>query len=267
MYKYPILVLKGFIIGIAKIIPGVSGSMLALNLGIYEKSVDSISNFFKDVKYNSIFLFTLGFGFLMSIIFGSNVLNYLFKNYKFVVLMSFIGLIIGSFPKVNFDNINLKKINLFIISFVFLLLFYIFKNNIMYDYKNDLLNNIYVIILGIIDSITMIIPGISGTAIYILLGCYEFVLSIYSGLFSFENISVVILFMVGLLFGGLVMIKFMDYLLKNKKEQIYPIIYGFSFSSFTMLSLFTLSLKYNLSELIVGSILLLINIKVASVFS
>ena len=42
--------LKGIIVGIGKIIPGVSGSMLAISMGIYEKLLNSINNFFSDIK-------------------------------------------------------------------------------------------------------------------------------------------------------------------------------------------------------------------------
>ena len=49
------LILKGIIIGIGKIIPGVSGSMLAISMGIYQKMIDSVNNFFKDIKSNFLF--------------------------------------------------------------------------------------------------------------------------------------------------------------------------------------------------------------------
>ena len=69
------LIIKGIIIGIGKIIPGVSGSMLAISKGIYQKLIDSINNFFKDIKNNSIFLIKVIIGTLISIIFFSNVIN------------------------------------------------------------------------------------------------------------------------------------------------------------------------------------------------
>ena len=50
------LILKGFIIGVGKIIPGVSGSMLAISMGIYQQMIDSIINFFNNIKQNIILL-------------------------------------------------------------------------------------------------------------------------------------------------------------------------------------------------------------------
>ena len=71
-------ILKGFIIGIGKIIPGVSGSVLAISMGIYDKIIKSISNFFSDIKNNSIFLFKVSIGMIIAISFFSNIIVYLF---------------------------------------------------------------------------------------------------------------------------------------------------------------------------------------------
>ena len=46
------LIIKGLIIGIGKIIPGVSGSMLAISLGEYENMLSAVNNYFKDVINN-----------------------------------------------------------------------------------------------------------------------------------------------------------------------------------------------------------------------
>ena len=66
---------KGFIIGIGKIIPGVSGAILAISLGVYDKALECISNF-KSTKKESIkFLFPIGIGVLLSIIFFSKIIS------------------------------------------------------------------------------------------------------------------------------------------------------------------------------------------------
>ena len=75
--------------------PGVSGALLAINFGIYEKLLDTLTNFFDDWKNNLKFLLFLGSGGLLAIIFGSKFLLYLFNNYRFITMMFFVGLIIG----------------------------------------------------------------------------------------------------------------------------------------------------------------------------
>ena len=89
------LIIKGFIIGLGKIMPGVSGAMLAINFSIYEKLLDALTNFFNDWKNNLKFLILLGIGGILAIVFGSKFLLYLFDNYKFMTMMFFIGLIMG----------------------------------------------------------------------------------------------------------------------------------------------------------------------------
>ena len=78
-----LLVLKGFFIGIANVIPGVSGGTIALILGIYEKLVDSISNLFKDLKRNILFLLPIGIGIILSIIVFSRVIEYSYSTFPF----------------------------------------------------------------------------------------------------------------------------------------------------------------------------------------
>ena len=66
-------IIKGIIVGLGKIIPGVSGSILAISLGIYEKCINSFLNITKDIN-NIIFLFKISIGILISIILGSHIL-------------------------------------------------------------------------------------------------------------------------------------------------------------------------------------------------
>ena len=81
--------IKGFLIGIAKIIPGVSGALLAINFGIYERIIYSITHFFDHKKDNIIFLIPILSGLLLSIILFSNIIIYLLNNYRFLTLSLF----------------------------------------------------------------------------------------------------------------------------------------------------------------------------------
>ena len=104
------LFLKGIIIGIGKIIPGVSGSMLAISMGIYQRMIDSINNFFKDIKKNSMFLLKIGIGVLISIVFFSNIILKCLNNYYIITIFFFIGLIIGSFEDINNEMLEEEKL-------------------------------------------------------------------------------------------------------------------------------------------------------------
>ena len=95
-----ILIIKGLIIGFAKIIPGVSGAILAISMGVYDKGINAITCFFKDIKENSRFLFFIGIGIFISMIIGSNIVYYLLDNYYLITMLFFLGLIFGSTPKI-----------------------------------------------------------------------------------------------------------------------------------------------------------------------
>ena len=104
------LIIYGIIIGIGKIIPGVSGSLLAVSLGIYEKSIHSITHFFDNKKENTIFIFKLGLGIIIGIVLLSKVILYLLNNYYFYSMLLFIGLIISTTIKQLKEVIINKKI-------------------------------------------------------------------------------------------------------------------------------------------------------------
>lgn len=273
MYKFPNLIFKGFIIGLAKIIPGVSGSLFALYLGLYERGIDAISNFFKRPKSNLIFLGNVGIGIMLSIIVGTKIISYTIVNYYLPTMLLFIGLMSGSIPKI-FKKVNMKSKKeylFFILTFIFMLVLFLYKNNGNYIYNNSILDCFYVILIGFIDAATMIIPGISGTAIFMLMGCYNFFLSIFSNLTSIqdiiENFKLILLFLLGLFSGILIMTKLINYLLTKKPKIIYPIILGFSISSILVLLFEVLSIKINIGELFIGIILLFIGYRLSKIMS
>ena len=96
--KNIILTIKGFIMGIANIIPGVSGGTLALTLGIYEDFIGAISHFFSNLKKNIKFLIPVGLGMILAILSMSNVISMCFDNYPIPTTLFFMGLVIGGIP-------------------------------------------------------------------------------------------------------------------------------------------------------------------------
>ena len=74
-------IFKGILIGIGKVIPGVSGSLIAYALGLYEPCIEAISNLFKNFKYNLYFLGKIALGILISIMLGSKIIDYFLTNH------------------------------------------------------------------------------------------------------------------------------------------------------------------------------------------
>ncbi len=226
-----VLIVKGFIIGTGKIIPGVSGSLLAFALGVYEDAILAITHFFKDIKGNIIYLGKLGLGIICSIILFSNLVIYLLDKYYVYTIMLFVGLICGTMPYILKEVKISRKRN---ILFIFLALFIVycinyFKTSTIFIPQNNILNYFYIIFIGFIDAATMIIPGISGTATFIMMGCYDFVLHIFSN--PFANIFYFILFALGIFIGIGFISLVISYLLKKHKEPLFLMIIGFSISS------------------------------------
>ena len=75
---------KGFIIGIGKIIPGVSGAVLAILLGVYDKSIDYINNFNNKKKESIKYLLPLGIGIILAIVIFSKIITFTLNKYNFL---------------------------------------------------------------------------------------------------------------------------------------------------------------------------------------
>ena len=263
------LIIKGFFVGIAKIIPGVSGSLLAVSLGLYNKAIEAISNPFKNFKENIIFLGNVGIGVLIAIILCSNIVLYFLNKYFFITVILFIGFIIGSIPSfLNDIKISDKKDYLFIVLFTLLIVFLSsFKNDYNFIYDRSIVDNILIVLFGFIDAAAMVIPGISGTAIFLLIGCYSFVLGLFSSLsnifFLDFNLFPIVLFFIGVFIGIIIVSKIMNYMLKKYKKNTYLCIVGCALSSVILLTLYMFSIDFSLIELIIGLFLFIIGYKIS----
>ncbi len=236
------LFLIGILIGTAMIIPGVSGSVIAVIFGVYDKSITALTNLFKNFKKNIIYLFVLGSGILTGAIWFSNVMMFLYEKHEIITKFSFIGLILGGIPflineikKKKTEKINVK---MFLITLLFsLVLWYLSENliNLTININNNskILNFFLLFLSGFIYSVGKVIPGISGSFLLILIGMYEFVLSIMANLISavVTSFDKILPFILGLIFGVIVLLKLMKYLLDKKFGLTYSIIIGFVIGS------------------------------------
>jgi len=257
------LILKGIIIGIGKIIPGVSGSMLAISMGVYQRLIDAVNNFFKNTKENIKFLLKISIGVIISIIFFSNIIVSALNKYYLITMFLFIGLIIGGMDdiKVNIDKKNNKII---FISFILVTLLGLINIDNEVVITNSLLNFIFFIFVGFVDALTMVIPGISGTATLMMIGAYNTLMETYSNcldlsLFS-QNIKILIPFGIGLLVGIIVTVKIVNYLFKYHSNSTYSSILGFSASTIVLMGIRCINTSYSLLNLIIAFILLFLGI-------
>ncbi len=258
------LVLKGFLIGVANIIPGVSGGTLAITLGIYEKLINTISHFFKNLKENIKFIIPIGIGAVLSIILLSRVISFCLKEYTLATILFFIGLILGGIPllnkKIKGHYKNFSNIVIFLITFGLVLLLSILKGENIVSFANmTFVNYIWLFLVGVIAAATMIIPGVSGSFVLMLLGYYQPIIDTISSLTKFQNIwgSMLILipFGIGVLVGIVAISKLLEFLFKKFEVKTYFGVMGFIFASIITIFTGAEGLIFSVPQLLIGILL------------
>lgn len=257
------LSLIGILIGAAMIVPGVSGGVIAVIFGVYNKMIYSLTNLFKDFKKSFIFLFFLGIGILIGAVWFSNVMVFLYEKHEVITKLAFIGLILGGVPFL-FKEVKKNgngKVNYAVltITFVFcLLLFFLSKNvfkvNLDASYSSFFVKNVNLFLAGVIYSVGKVVPGVSGSFLLITIGMYEYVLSVMAhpikiGLLYIDKL---IPFIIGLVLGIVILLKIMNRLLKRNFNLIYSVIIGFVLGSIPTL----VPKIHSLTELVFGMIMM-----------
>lgn len=262
-----ILGFKGFLIGLANIIPGVSGGTMAVSFGIYEEIIEIASNIFKNFKKNMAFILPIGIGAVIAIALLSNVITICLDKYQVATPLLFVGLILGGLPAIvkNIGKKITKPTNLIVFSITILFMLFIYlgiKDAKDVDFTNvDAIGYIILFIVGAIAAITMVVPGISGSFVLMLIGYYKPIVKTVSDLTHFNNIihnlCILIPFGFGVLFGIVSVSKLIKYCLKKYPEQTYSSIVAFVLSSVVLIIYPLLNVSVSITELIVGIVLLL----------
>ena len=253
--------LKGILIGIGKIIPGFSGTVMMISFGLYDKAIDAITNYFNNIKKNTLFLINIGIGILIGIVIFSKIINYFISNYYIYTMSLFIGLILGSIPIIYKESLKNKTgYLLIIISFIIMILINNISSNNNYIVKNNYTDLIVFFISGIIEAIGTIIPGISSTALLMIIGVYNIYLNMLSSIFNINILPSILWFFIpfsmGLFISIIIISIIIDYLFKNHKEKTYSIIIGIVNSSSLILILRLFNNYKTINDIIVSFICL-----------
>lgn len=273
MKKNIILVVKGFIMGIANIIPGVSGGTLALILGIYEEFIGAISHFFSNLKKNIAFLIPIAIGMVLAIVSLSNVIDYSYKHFPIPTCLFFVGLVLGGIPllvnKVKGKK-EVSKVSSYIIFLLtFLLVIFmacsdlIFKEGLKVSFVNiNLTGYLLLFLVGVVAAATMVIPGVSGSLVLMLLGYYYPVIAVIKELTKFknlgQNIIIVGVFGIGVLIGIVLISKLIEFLFKKYETKTYFGVLGFIVASVIAIPLSTIldgNISFSISQILIGLIL------------
>ena len=177
------LILKGMVMGVANIIPGVSGGTMAVSMGIYDKFIHCLTHLFKEFKESMKFLIPLFIGIGIALVGLSFIIEPAFEHFPLQTSCLFIGLIVGGLPaickKVKGKGVKVSYIIPFLIFFAIVVGMAVLgehEGNAA-DLSFGLWSVIKLFLVGIIASATMVIPGVSGSMMLLLLGYYNPIIS------------------------------------------------------------------------------------------
>ena len=245
--------IKGFILGIANVIPGVSGGTMAVSMGLYELILSSIGNFFKDIKGNFIKLLPIILGILVAIVSTSKLVTYALTNYKAQTLCLFIGLIFGGVSlimrKIKGKGSKTNYLIFFVIFFFVISLNFLKTGLIEISFANmGIIDYLLLLLIGFIASSAMVIPGISGSFILMVLGYYDKIIYRVSTITDFSklgsNLLILVPFGIGVIIGIVFMAKLITNLIKKYETKTYFAIMGFVLSSVVVLLLQLTDFKF-----------------------
>lgn len=215
---------KGIIAGFGGIAPGLSGSVLLVILGLYQKTITAIGTLFKNFKENVKFLVPLVLGFGVGAILFSKVVDYLLNTYEMYTRFAFLGLVIGTIPlfykEVKKEGFH-KKYYIFILFAAIVGLFlFSFNKNLFPVITNP--NIVQSVFLGVAVAGSSIVPGVDSAVILSSLGLYE----LYVSSLADFNLSILIPAGFGLVIGALVISFIMNKLIKRYYTATFSIIFG-----------------------------------------
>ena len=240
-------VLKGVIIGLASIIPGVSGGTLAVSMGIYDRIIHCINHLFRDFKNNVLFLLPIAIGMGIAVVFSAIGIDYLFEAFPLQTNLLFVGLILGSLPpmynKVKGGSIRVGHILSAVLFFALIAGLACFND---YQGKEVVLipgvvESIKLFAIGVLASATMVIPGVSGSMLLLLLGYYNPILdSIKSFVMAvikldiaaaFNEVYLLVPFGIGLVIGIFAIAKLIEIVFEKFPIHAYWAIIGLILAS------------------------------------
>ena len=247
-------ILRGIAIGIANIIPGVSGGTMMVSMGIYDKIINCISHFFENIKENIKYLIPIVLGMAIAIVGGSFTIEYLFNTFPLPTTIFFVGLILGGLPaminKVRGERPNILHIVFFLLFFALIIALALLSGTEGSEASTSIsfINIIIFFFVGLVAAATMVIPGVSGSMVLLLMGYYNpilseinsFIRALVNGNVSglLHGFAVLFPFGLGVLFGIIAVAKLIEYIFnKFPRYAYYSIIGLISASPFAMILL------------------------------
>ena len=248
--SFTLALLLGVFIGLAVIVPGVSGSTVAIIFGMYAALLYAIGNIFNDFRRCLLYLIPIGIGAAVGFLGGFLVIQRVFGKYMFTVVCLFAGLMIGAIPaltaeikgeRTSLGRGGLMALGVLIpicVGAVSILLGSATVGEESFTALPPYLFLLY-IPLGAVVSATQIIPGLSATAILMACGQFKPILNSLHLDYILENPAVIGLYLCigGGFLGGIVVIsRIFSRIIEKRRAATFFLVVGLSFGS--ILSMF-----------------------------
>lgn len=247
------MIIKGMLIGVANIIPGVSGGTMAVSLAIYDDLIFAITHLKKKLKESLNIILPLGVGAALGIILFSYTIEVLLSQYTFPTALAFVGLILGGIPILlgqfrSAITVTGKKLSIlhfltFAVFFgIIVWMSFVQESSATFEaIEPSFLNLVILFFVGLIAAATMVIPGISGSLILMILGYYYNIINTLTAFFDslravnfggvLSGLILLVPFGIGVLTGGFLISKIIEYLFRNLPVMTYSAILGLVLAS------------------------------------
>lgn len=216
--------LKGIVVGIGGITPGLSGSVLLVIFGLYQQTIDAVGTLFKNFKKNLLFLIPLVLGMGLGLLGFSMIADFFLETFEMQTRVFFLGLVIGTLPlfykEVKKEGFSKKYYIHMGIAAVAGLALLIFSQDIFPPVENP--NFLQSVFLGVAVAGAFIVPGVDSAVILSALGLYSLFVSSVA---SFDW-NVLIPAGIGLVIAALVISFVMSRLLAHFYTATFSIIFG-----------------------------------------
>lgn len=261
-------ILRGMVIGIANIIPGVSGGTMMVSMGIYDQLIHAVTHLFSEFRKSMKLMLPILIGIVLALAFLAKLFDFLLVKYPVPTNLAFCGLILGSLPSI-FKQVAHKGWN-WSMGLCFVLFFVMVTGSALFSESNGhsvILEPTFgglamLFVVGVIAAATMVIPGVSGSMMLMLMGYYEPVLNLVSESidsvlhFNLAQMGQCIVlglpFAIGVVLGIFVIAKLIEWVLARWKLQTYWAILGLIVASPIAILLKTDWSGFSFLQLIIG---------------
>lgn len=240
-------ILQGMVVGIANIIPGVSGGTMMVAMGLYDKLIHSITHLKSEFKESMKLLLPIFAGAGLAIVLLSRLFEFLLSEYPIPTNFAFCGLIAGSLPfilkKIKGHSVTIGKMIPFFIFFGIVILMAVLGENDgnAADVSFGFINVLKLFGVGIVAAATMVVPGVSGSMMLMLLGYYDTIIETINdcidALIGFNmpellhTFGILIPFGIGIVIGIFAIAKLIEYIFSKAEIHAYYGIIGLILAS------------------------------------